>query len=100
MAEFKCYVCGKKVLTGEKFTFTKSGSVHYDCFISERRKQVSDDKQEQLRALSIILDIELQHLLNVLSIKVDDEKAQEIVKKKYKDIEAAAGDTTRQISAL
>lgn len=95
MAEFNCYVCDKKMRTGEKFTFTKSGAVHFDCFISTRRKEVSEDKFDQLRILSIVLDSELQHLLTLLPLSSSD-----LTKTKYKEIEKAAGETTRLISSL
>lgn len=100
MAEFKCYACGKKVKTGEKFTFTKSGSVHFDCFISSRRKEISETNQEKLRALSILLDVELQHLLGILTISDQPEGVKENIRLKYKDIEKACGETTRLISEL
>ena len=100
MAEFKCYVCETAVKTGEKFTFTKKGSVHFDCFVSSRRKEVAEDKQESLRVLSIILDSELKLLLDHLAIKDIPEDTKEDARKKYKDIEKAAGETTRLISEL
>lgn len=100
MAEFQCYECNTKVKTGEKFTFTKKGSVHFDCFISSRRKEVSPDKQENLRVLSIILDLELQLLLGHLSIHDIPENMKDVTRTKYKDIEKACGETTRQISEL
>ena len=100
MAEFKCYDCNTKVKTGEKFTFTKKGSVHFDCFVSSRRKEVSEDKQERLRVLSIILDLELQLLLGHLSIQNVPEDTKEDARLKYKDVEKAAGETTRLISEL
>ena len=100
MAEFQCYECNTKVKTGEKFTFTKKGSVHFDCFISARRKEVNDEKQEKLRVLSIILDLELQLLLGHLSIKDIPEDTKELARQKYKDIEKACGETTRLISEL
>lgn len=100
MAEFKCYGCETTVKTGEKFTFTKNGSVHFDCFISSRRKEVQEGKQERLRVLSIILDSELKLLLDHLSIKDIPEDTKEDARQKYKDIEKAAGETTRLISEL
>ena len=100
MAEFQCYVCNTKVKTGEKFTFTKKGSVHFDCFISQRRKEVLPEKQEMLRVYSIILDSELQHLINILSIQAVPDDAKETVRVKYKDIEKVCGETTRLISEL
>ncbi len=100
MAEFQCHQCNTKVKTGEKFTFTKKGSVHFDCFISERRKEVSLEKQEKLRVFSIILDLELQLLLGHLSIKDIPEDTKEAARLKYKDIEKACGETTRMISEL
>ncbi len=100
MAEFKCYECNTKVKTGEKFTFTKKGSVHFDCFVSSRRKEVPEDKQEKLRVLSIILDLELQLLLGHLSIQNIPEDTKENARLKYKDVEKAAGETTRLISEL
>lgn len=100
MAEFKCYECETTVKTGEKFTFTKKGSVHFDCFVSSRRKEVSEGQQEKLRVLSIILDSELRLLLDHLSIKDIPEDTKEDARKKYKDIEKAAGETTRMISEL
>lgn len=100
MAEFNCYVCSKKVLTGEKFTFTKEGSVHFDCFVSKRRKEIDASKSEELRVLSMVLDSELQHLINLLNVQNVPESQKENVRLKYKDIEKAAGDTTKLISSL
>lgn len=100
MAEYKCYVCERPVKTGEKFTFTKKGSVHMDCFVAERRKEIQPEKAEQLRVLSQILDSELQHLINILAVQGVPEDMKEKVRLKYKDIEKAAGDTTRMISEL
>ncbi|MCL5782586.1 MAG: DUF2175 family protein [Candidatus Thermoplasmatota archaeon] len=100
MAEFQCYVCNTKVKTGEKFTFTKKGSVHFDCFISQRRREVPPEKQEVLRTYSILLDSELQHLINILSVQAVPEGVKETVRVKYKDVEKACGETTRLISEL
>lgn len=100
MAEFNCYVCSGKVQTGEKFTFTKGGAVHYDCFISSRRKELPSEKMEALRALSLLLDHQLGYLLNVLHLKTESPDAVEVLKKAYKEIEQGAGETTRAISAL
>ncbi len=100
MAEFKCFDCGKTVKTGEKFTFTKKGSVHFECFISQRRKEVSPEKQETLRSLTVLLDKELQHLISVLDMRDVPESLKETLRVKYKDIEKACGETTRLISDL
>lgn len=100
MAEFNCYECNGKVQTGEKFTFTKKGAVHFDCFISSRRKEVSQEKLESLRALSLLLDEQLGYLLQVLSLKTESPDASDVVKKAYKEIEQRAGETTRAISSL
>lgn len=100
MAEFKCYECTGKVQTGEKFTFTKMGAVHYDCFISSRRKEIQVDKLEALRALSLLLDYQLGYLLEVLNLKTESPDATEVLRKAYKEIEQGAGETTRAISAL
>jgi len=100
MAEFECYVCKKKVKTGEKFTFTKSGSAHFDCFASTRRKEIATEKVEKLSILVSLLDSELTHLLNILNLQTFSPDAKEMLKTKYKDIEKAAGETTRMISDL
>ncbi len=100
MAEFKCYICDGSVKTGDKFTFVKKGSVHLDCFISSRRREISEERQEDLRVLSQLLDSELQYLLNILSIQNVPETLKEQIRLKYKDIEKAAGETTRLISEL
>ncbi|AKA49330.1 hypothetical protein IX51_09695 [uncultured archaeon] len=101
MAEFNCYVCSKKVLTGEKFTFTKDGAVHFDCFVSKKRSEIEESKVEQLRVLSLVLDSELQHLLNVLGVQQNGPEIQkENIRLKYKDVEKAAGETTKLISSL
>ena len=98
MAEFKCYECSKGVVTGEKFTFTKEGSVHMDCFLASKRKKLSEEKLEQFRVLSLILDSELTHLINLINIKPQEGKGKDDHKIKYKDVEKAAGETTRKIS--
>ena len=100
MAQFKCYICNTTVKTGEKFTFTKSGSVHFDCFIAAKRKDLGSRDGEKLRVLSLILDSQLQHLLDMLAIAEVPEDMKEIFRLKYKDIEKACGETTRQISEL
>lgn len=100
MAQFKCFECNGEVRTGEKFTFTKKGSVHFDCFISSKRKGLDPSKEEQLRTFSLILDSELTHLLNLLKINPEHEGAKEYERQKYKDIEKAAGDTTKKIDEL
>ena len=100
MAEFKCYECDGNVRTGEKFTFTKKGPVHVDCFLSSKRKEISDEQKENLRVLSLLLDSELDHLLNILSIQNTSEELKEQIRLKYKDIEKAAGETTRLIYEL
>ena len=100
MAEFKCYVCSGMVRTGEKFTFTKSGAVHFDCFVSAKRKEAGPGKSEKLSELAMILDSELSHLLVLLRMQLHDEGAKKALQLKYKDIEKAAGETTRMISEL
>ncbi len=100
MAQFKCYVCKEDVRTGEKFTFTKKGSVHFDCFVSAKRKGIDSEKAEMLRTLSLILDSELSHLLNLLRINPEDDKSKEYERAKYKDIEKACGETTKKIEEL
>ena len=100
MAQFNCYECKKEVRTGEKFTFTKMGAVHFDCFISAKRRSIDTSKEEHLRTYSLILDSELTHLLNLLRIepKSDDEKIYH--NQKYKEIEKSAGETTKKIVEL
>lgn len=100
MAEFSCYVCSGKVRTGEKFTFTKKGSVHFDCFIGSRRKEVPAEKHDQLRDLSLLLDSQLSYLLDVLSIKNGTNGENETINTAYKNSEKEAGETTRRISEL
>jgi len=100
MAEFKCYICRGSARTGDKFTFTKKGPVHFDCFVSARRKEIPVEHQENLRVLSQLLDSELQHLINILAIQNIPENMKEQIRLKYKDIEKAAGETTRLISEL
>ena len=100
MAQFECYECKKLVVTGEKFTFTKRGSVHFDCFISAKRKELDDSKTEEFRVLSLLLDSELTHLINHLNIKPKEGPGFEFHRIKYKDVEKAAGETTKKISEL
>jgi hypothetical protein len=100
MAEFTCFECGKTVKSGEKFTFTKGGSIHLDCFISSKRKNLSEDKVERLRHLSQILDSELQHMIQLFSIRSEDEQVKQLIKNKIKEIEKASGETTRMIYEL
>lgn len=100
MAKFQCYVCSKPVVTGQKFTFTKSGAVHFTCFIGEKSKIIADESHEKLSVLSQLLDSELQHLLNILNLKDVPEEVKEIVSKKYKDIEKAVVETTNAINSI
>ena len=100
MAEFKCYICSERAATGEKFTFTSNGAVHYDCFIAHKRKELGTQSAEQLSELAVILDAELSHLLNLLRVEAHTEDGKKHLQTKYKEIEKAAGETTRLISAL
>ncbi len=34
---WKCYRCGEEIVEGMKFTFTKQGPVHWECFRAEVR---------------------------------------------------------------
>ncbi len=100
MAEFKCYICSEKAATGEKFTFTSNGAVHYDCFIAHRRKELGNQNAEQLSELAVILDAELTHLLALLRVEVHTEEGKKHLQAKYKEIEKAAGETTKLITGL
>lgn len=100
MAEFNCYECSKLVKSGEKFTFTKKGAIHFDCLVSSKRKNVTEDKLETLRHLSAILDSELQHMIQLFSIRTENEELKQSIKNKIKDIEKASGETTRIIYEL
>ncbi len=100
MAEFKCYECNGKVITGDKFTFTKKGAVHSSCFIAARRKEVGNEKENELMILSTLLDHQLTYLLNLLSLKTDNDNISRIIKEAYKNIEKDAGETTRAINSL
>ncbi|MEM3852187.1 MAG: DUF2175 family protein, partial [Methanomassiliicoccales archaeon] len=100
MAEFKCYECGGPVKSGEKFTFTKQGSVHLDCFVSSKRKGIDESKLEAFRHLTQVLDSELQHMILLFSMKSQDERVNQLIKNKIKEIEKASGETTRAISEI
>ncbi len=98
--EYGCYLCNKIIKTGEKFTFTKEGSVHMDCFLSDKRKKIQESNQEYLRSLSLILDYELTDLVALLALKTDDKQSQEIIRKRITAIEKLAGETTGLIYNL
>ncbi len=100
MAEFNCYICKNSIKTGEKFTFTKSGAVHFTCFISEKSQEIKSEDFDKLRALSILMDSELQHLLNILSIRDVPSDIQEKIRVKYKNIEKEVNETTQMILSL
>jgi len=100
MAEFKCYHCSRLMITGDKFTFTKGGPIHLDCFISSRRMRVSESKVEELRLLSSVLESELEHLVLLISKKTENEHLNQLIKSKIKEVEKASGETTRLISDL
>lgn len=86
--------------TGEKFTFVRKGPVHLDCLVSSKRKEITEEKVQELKLLSSVLESELQHLVNLLSRKADDEKLDTVIKNKIKEMEKASGETTRLIFEL
>ncbi|KAA8922962.1 DUF2175 family protein [Thermoplasma sp.] len=100
MAEFKCYICNSTVKTGEKFTFTKKGSVHYDCYVSSKRQQIGPEKTEEFRTLASLLDYSLQGLLNAMSIQTEKEEAAEAKRQSIQAYEKLAGDLTKKIEEL
>lgn len=98
--EYKCYLCNKTIRTGEKFTFTKEGSVHMDCFISDKRKKIGEDKVEYLRNLALMLDYEMTYLVELLSLKTEDKDASELIRRRITAIEKEGGETTNLIYNL
>ncbi|WMT52007.1 MAG: DUF2175 family protein [Ferroplasma sp.] len=98
--EYGCYVCNKIIKTGEKFTFTKEGPVHMDCFVAAERKKVPEGKAEYLRNLSMILDYELTMLVSLLSLKSEDKETSELIRRRINAIEKQAGETTGLIYNL
>jgi len=98
MAEFKCYVCNGPIKTGEKFTFTDSGAIHFDCFIHARRSQISPDKEESFRTLELLLDYQLDYLIRLLHLKRDGKMPE--VEESYREIEKSATRTTKAILDL
>ena len=98
--EYGCYICNKLIKTGEKFTFTKDGSVHFDCFLGTQRKNVHEEKQEYLRTLSLILDYQLTYLVALLGVKTDDKESQELLRKRISSIEKEGGEITNIIYNL
>jgi len=98
--EYNCYLCNKTIKTGEKFTFTKEGSVHLDCFISNKRKTIDSSKLEYLRTLSLILDYELTYLIELLGLRTEDKESQELIRKRITSIEKESGETTNIIYNL
>ncbi len=100
MVEFNCYLCKNSIKTGEKFTFTKNGAVHFTCFISDKSNKIRKEDYDKLRALTLLLDSELQHLLSILNIKDIPADIQEKIRLKYKNIEKEVNETTELISSL
>ncbi len=98
--EYICYLCNKAIRTGEKFTFTKEGSVHLDCFVSDKRKKISDENVEYLRNLALILDYEMTYLIELLSLKTGDKESSRLIKSRITAIEKEGGDTTNLIYNL
>ncbi len=98
--EYGCYICNKIIKTGEKFTFTKEGPVHMDCFVAAQRKKTPEEKQEYLRNLSMVLDYELTYLVALLALKSEDKSSSELIKHRITAIEKQAGETTGLIYNL
>ncbi|HII83193.1 MAG TPA: DUF2175 family protein [Ferroplasma sp.] len=98
--EYGCYICNRIIKTGEKFTFTKEGPVHMDCFLAAQRKKVHEDKQEYLRNLAMVLDYELTYLVSLLELKTDNKESSELIRRRITAIEKQAGETTGLIYNL
>jgi len=98
--EYGCYICNKIIKTGEKFTFTKEGPIHMDCFVAAQRKKVPEEKQEYLRNLSMVLDYELTYLVELLGLKSEDKTTSEFIRRRISAIEKQAGETTGLIYNL
>jgi len=100
MAEFKCYECSKMVRSGEKFTFTKQGCVHFDCFVASRRRNIQEEKLEHLNVLSALLESELEHMINLYALRSNDEGINKALKNRITEIQKQSGETTRLMSEL
>ncbi len=74
--------------------------MHLDCFVSDKRKKISDDNVEYLRNLALVLDYEMTYLVELLSLKTDDKEASEIIRKRITSIEKEGGETTNLIYNL
>ncbi|GAB6944975.1 DUF2175 domain-containing protein [Vulcanisaeta sp. JCM 14467] len=53
---WKCYRCGEEIVEGMKFTFTRMGPIHWECFRAEVRDKFSGNVPEDVNVVLDLLD--------------------------------------------
>ncbi len=53
---WKCYRCGEEIIEGMKFTFTKFGPVHWECFRAEVRDKFNGNIPEDINVMLELLN--------------------------------------------
>ncbi len=53
---WKCYRCGEEIVEGMKFTFTRQGPIHWECFRAEVRDKFNGSIPEDVNVILELLD--------------------------------------------
>ena len=96
--EWICFVCGKPVIPGQRFTFMSKGPIHLECLTRLTEKRDGRDVKNLLEGLSILLDniVRFRELRNMS----DDEETKGLFYDAQKAAELHAAKLTKKIERL
>jgi hypothetical protein len=78
---WRCYRCGEDVVEGMKFTFTRQGAVHWECFRSEISSRFNGKVPEDVEVLLELIDYLNEGIVRVkeYEYRISDESLRQSV---------------------
>ncbi len=90
---WKCYKCGREIVPGMRFTFTKNGAIHWECFRENVRDFFNGSVPEDVNVLMELMDYLNEGIIKLRELEVraivDDVKGTIVSRRKMLEGEAA-----------
>ncbi len=96
---WKCYRCGEDIVEGMKFTFTRLGPIHWECFRAEVRDKFNGNVPEDINVMLELMDYLANGIVKVkeLEERASSDDVRRLLIDRRKVIE---GETSRLMSEL
>ncbi|ADN49479.1 DUF2175 domain-containing protein [Vulcanisaeta distributa] len=96
---WKCYRCGEEVVEGMKFTFTKQGPIHWECFRAEVRDRFNGSIPEDVNIMLELLDYLADGIVKIkeLETRASSDELRQVLMARRKIIE---GEMAKLMSEL